>query len=258
MQKRFSLVELLLLMMLLAIMSSLLIPSLNKMLGTVRQLECASSNMNALYLGIATYSEDYNDSLPGPASYPKPLWVKNNLNGVGAVNRSKSSGLQYFLHPYLKDSGHSGVQFMAEMQCPENKNYELTFTDEKRSSYFLAKNIDHEEEVSEFVSTPLTSNTYTTSSVQSREPFGKIEFYRSEDSFHRGGLEPMKMFQLNPSADQGLYDSFWDAGRTWIYPRYPIHVGQSINLMYLDGHVEEYIPDIFWMLENKKKITQIL
>jgi len=233
-------------------------PSLKKVLRSSKKSDCALNNLSAIFIGIANYAEDEQFSLPGPASPPKPIWLKSNLEGNGVEARGYRSGLQYFLYPYLVENQTSEKVQVGQMQCPENMELELEWNTEKRASYFLAKNLDHKEQVMEVYSENTLSHPSRFKKVLSKSPFGEVEFYRSSDGYHRSGFEPMKLFQLNPSGDQGIYDAFWDKGKAWIYPRSPVHLNGSINLMFLDGHLEDYMPDLNEMKKNNKMIQQIL
>lgn len=59
----FSLVELLIILTILAILSSLLLPSLNKTFASVRNIEC-KNNLKQINLGMQIYLSDFNDFIP--------------------------------------------------------------------------------------------------------------------------------------------------------------------------------------------------
>lgn len=87
--KNFTLIELLVVIAIIAILASLLLPTLSKARDTVKGVTCAS-NQKTLYLGVAMYTIDYSNFLPpivkGQAScYIASIYGYLNKPGRGTL-----------------------------------------------------------------------------------------------------------------------------------------------------------------------------
>lgn len=103
----FTLVELLVVISIVALLMALLIPSLARARATAQALRC-TANMHQLGIGLATYSNDYRQSIPlfygswsGPGPYPGQLfraWITDWQLEPGSGNwREISSTREWFL-----------------------------------------------------------------------------------------------------------------------------------------------------------------
>jgi type II secretory pathway pseudopilin PulG len=97
-QSRFSLVELLVVISILAVLMSLLTPSLNKMAFQAGLIGC-KNNLKNIHLGLTLYVDDYNEFYPefeGPRKY---------TNGIGASNWDDKRGyIIPLMEPYFGGS----------------------------------------------------------------------------------------------------------------------------------------------------------
>ncbi|MBP5232385.1 MAG: type II secretion system protein [Planctomycetes bacterium] len=89
----FTLIEMLVVIAIIAILASMMSPSLMSALDASRKAAC-QNNLRQQYLGLATYAGDFNDCLPG-----SPQWelVMPTLAAVTAAQ----AGFMHFVHNYL-------------------------------------------------------------------------------------------------------------------------------------------------------------
>jgi len=86
-QNRFSLIELLIVIAIMAILSSLLLPALSKAKGTAQQIHCAS-NMKTMGQLFSMYSNDYDNYLIPPRVPPDKMWGQLVVNMTGLIPNS--------------------------------------------------------------------------------------------------------------------------------------------------------------------------
>jgi len=117
MRARFTLIELIMVVGIIAILMSLLLPALHKAKEKSRQMVCLNNYKN-LNLAIVNYTQDYNDWMPycwdGPASegaagYPQPYWPAK-------------------LYPYITNTDNYRGVFV----CPSTEHVNYTYVDHGR------------------------------------------------------------------------------------------------------------------------------
>ena len=87
----FTLVELLVVISIIALLLSILMPSLGKAKGYAKRIVC-SSNIRQSLIGIHMYCEDYSKMPPGTFSYR----AKYNLENIPSINRGVDPGILYW------------------------------------------------------------------------------------------------------------------------------------------------------------------
>ncbi len=104
MKKRFTLIELLIVIAIIAILVAMLLPALNKSRVAAQGIRCAA-NLKQMGLGFAAYASDFND-------YIAPPWV-----GTWAVGKS----MKYTIWGEDKDDGPLASYFpykVSRLGCP--------------------------------------------------------------------------------------------------------------------------------------------
>ncbi len=105
-RKKFTLIELLIVIAIIAILAAMLLPALNKAREAVKRISCIS-NVKSLVLASNLYADDYSDCFP---SY------KMNLGAADTF----SNGWMQGLVPYLKIR-NTGILVKTAFECPSRK-----------------------------------------------------------------------------------------------------------------------------------------
>jgi prepilin-type N-terminal cleavage/methylation domain-containing protein/prepilin-type processing-associated H-X9-DG protein len=111
-RKRFTLIELLIVIAIIAILASLLLPALRKSRETAKQILC-SNNQKQQYICFANYMDDHEGWLPGHNTMPEYGNLFRWLSGWSG------SGLDYIpINPYYNDSNTVGKGIGTILDCP--------------------------------------------------------------------------------------------------------------------------------------------
>ena len=92
-RSRFTLIEMLVVIAIIAILASMMSPSLMSALDASRRVAC-QNNLRQQYLGLTAYANDFHDCLP-----PSPRWVL--MFPVMSSNNAAHRGFLYFVNAYL-------------------------------------------------------------------------------------------------------------------------------------------------------------
>lgn len=207
----FTLIELLVVFAIFSILISLISPAYKKIIGTSQLIQC-SSNLKSVFSIVTIYSEDYDQSYPGPtkgtviAKHSNTFGLRND--GFPERNSSYlSSYLSFYVNSTKLDYSTSYIPFLI---CPANDN-DMQYDIYSRLMYYL----------------PNTNGLY---------PFGKMGRNGAPNA------RSLKTFSIDsPDKYLGIQEVF-DSKK--IYPATadePVHFGIYLNNMYLDGRVEDVL-----------------
>ncbi len=111
-RKGFTIIELLVVIAIIALLTGILLPSLQTARRQAKMISCGS-NMRQLILGLVTYAEDNGSLLPphpstiqAPVNYHRPFelnWNRNAVGPPGDVNSKSYHHAGRYLGSYLKD-----------------------------------------------------------------------------------------------------------------------------------------------------------
>jgi prepilin-type N-terminal cleavage/methylation domain-containing protein len=96
----FTLVELLVVIGIIAVLISMLLPSLNKAREAARQVNC-SSNLKQLYIAFVQYGQDNRQWLPGPVQDARDITMRWHWYSGGTGTWDKPVHLHHKLSKYL-------------------------------------------------------------------------------------------------------------------------------------------------------------
>lgn len=120
----FTLIELLVVVAILALLISMLLPSISAAKERARRAVCAGSNMRGFIQCMVVYAEDYHDHLPDPGNW-SGMWNRTvirdpNHNRAGDVCDSVACNL-HWIHPGFRQVMMRQYQLERDfLYCPSN------------------------------------------------------------------------------------------------------------------------------------------
>ena len=255
-KQRFSLVELLVMISILAVLSSLLSPSLARLVERGRDISCRS-NMSSLFTAITLYSEDHNHFYPAAGSSEDPLSTNPNHLDYNLANPhldvtwdDRLSG--YDGRPPLSAAQMSHHFLHSEGQQQSGANKDAWMEPNSNSSIYLCPNDPFDHNVAWF-DHPLLGRSYAINGFNSNgEIVGVTNNNRSiasgevEDASGTILLAPYPtqngiLGRANnhtmlspsrthyPSSTKGLWQNFQMMG---------LH-NEMNNYLFIDGHIDQ-------------------
>lgn len=212
-QSGFTLIELLTVIAVVGILAALIIPATSMVRQKALRMESVS-NLRQLHTAINLYSQDNDGALPNP-------WIAPNK----ATNRSSGNWRkQLTTGGYLQNAN---LSIKNDVLNPEN--YEVLGSPVQRH---LAPHVTIE-------STPVLNATYSMNgNLGSSGPNNKNVPAIKQMSF----INPARTLLISEGSTHGKDQSFNIA----IWPTTPPeYTGESVALIYLDGHIEEMAVEDF-------------
>ena len=115
--KKFTLIELIIVVAIMSVLLSLLQPSLEKTISLAKAKEC-KNNLRQISSAIILYTDDESGNLPGP------FWTAQTAR-VGRNNKTWKYRLNGFLTPYMNVKDAEGYQYIDAFTCPTVKDIYL-------------------------------------------------------------------------------------------------------------------------------------
>ncbi len=220
--KSFTLIELLVVIAIIAILASMLLPSLNAARDSARRISC-TNNLKQLSLSFIGYSNENAERLP-------PAIIAYNGTNVLWGSIMSDAG-------YLKTTALSYSPKSRDLLCPSS-----TVTDNGRSTY-MQGNYGMNALITYTLGQSNAMSDYKLSSV--KKPSAKVLVLDSGNSYiHYGNISspslgvwyvPGGHNNLSQTWNSGTYNNQSDAwnGRH----------SRKVNVTFLDGHVDFYQAD---------------
>lgn len=204
--KNFSLIELMVVFAIMAILVTLLQPSMRRLVSHNNTNLC-KNKLRSVYAGITLFTESNDGTLPGPS------WASQSpraLNANGYVSKNLAGNLYPF---FLLQTDTAGNQFLNELICPSSQELELIPSVESRTQFIVnGKN---------------------------------VYFGYPKTSYSGPETSPKKFNQVSsPSTFWAITDADRkNAGwlKAGYAPDLPLHTDISRNYLYFDGHIDNLI-----------------
>lgn len=237
-RKGFTLIELLVVIAIIALLVSILLPSLQKAKDAAKSAVCCS-NVKGIHTIAQLYRNDYNGFLPalsGDKHWANPVVKTQNATGGGCMVQ-----LQAYEAGYEKPD--EDVEFKSELfVCPEERDPQRLMPrgDEGKTSYYPAKH--------PFTSAAKDSDDVKRVAIQpermtpkdgSKANFSRVILFAGGE----GHLIPVTKngYRLEPNPPYGMAFLWYGMGRH--------NGGWGLSMVYFDGHAEF---DADWRTDYQK------
>ncbi len=199
-KKRFTLIELLIVIAIIAILASMLLPAVGKARAKAKSISCLN-NLKQIGLGTVNYCNDFND-------YLVPYWSLGITEFIGAKNSKyeRIGPSVLVIENYLPN----GSMF----QCP---------SDQKRAYQNMKIFTGH--------STPLTTSVVKIS--YTIRPWGSASYFKPNKNYTITKLNGRPTY---PSMRNNPYAYFSDFFDNWETYKHPQSHTEGHNVWFIDGH----------------------
>lgn len=144
----FTLIELLVVIAIIAILAGLLLPALAQAKERGRRIHCVS-NLRQIYLAVAMYADDFQDSLPIKYEVKKSALKPGDLL-KGRQLQTLTNGIHTLLAPYLGGPdaatlvNHPGARGARVFRCPSDRGdfAERTPVFDRRGTSYQVEGLD--------------------------------------------------------------------------------------------------------------------
>jgi prepilin-type processing-associated H-X9-DG protein/prepilin-type N-terminal cleavage/methylation domain-containing protein len=239
-RSQFTLIELLVVIAIIAILASMLLPSLSNARAVSRRIACVS-NLRQVGLGFAQYAGDHGDFIPYAAWWD---WV-----GLGGSDNiiGWDDGIHPYLGSALAQERYNGFFFTADeglrvFYCPASKiafsrwdgwrahaNYMMPIQNTVSGSAFIGNwQASRSQPDNRFLG-KISAPTDTILLTELDEDSGN-------QSQGRGPAVNNVAFQIDPNSDGLQINAAWTNNAPTLHP------GGRLNYLFVDGHVATHEP----------------
>ncbi|WP_343214105.1 prepilin-type N-terminal cleavage/methylation domain-containing protein [Fontisphaera persica] len=185
----FTLIELLVVMAIVALLASLLLPALSSAKQRALRASCGS-NLRQVYLGMAMYAQDNDDSMPIKYEVKKTSLKAEDL-AKGKQLQTLTNGIHLLLAPYV---GGSAASPSRVFRCPADAGdaVEATPVFERRGTSYQVEGVDLGRKPEDLYKNRFSARTTMDMAFDLFKPWDSDDPKKVQEKINKGELGPVK------------------------------------------------------------------
>lgn len=185
----FTLMELLVVMAIIALLASLLLPALSGAKQRALRTGCVS-NLRQVYLAMAMYAQDHDDSMPAKYEVKKTTLKPEDV-AKGKELQTLTNGIHILLAPYVGGNGHPPSKVF---RCPADAGdaVEATPVFERRGASYQVEGVDLGRKPEDLHRNRFSARTTMDMAFDLFKPWDSDYPKKVQEKISKGELGPVK------------------------------------------------------------------